>query len=70
MKRRAIDQKVADGVQASADDANKLILASGISAESAKLTGLGYFGFAGASTVARPLEQARLGQCFSASIHP
>ena len=27
MKRRATDQKVADGMQASADDANKLILA-------------------------------------------
>ena len=36
MKRRATDQKVEDGMQASADVLSKLILASGISAESVK----------------------------------
>ena len=48
--RRATDKKVADGMQASSPDASKLILASGISAESVKPTG---FGFVGASSALR-----------------
>ena len=46
-QRRTTEREVADGMQASADDAVKFILASGTSPESVKPTG---FGFGGAST--------------------